>query len=382
MYPKLRFSEFSGEWGVKKLGEVSSITTGKLDANAMSANGEYRFYTCAKNYYAIDTYAFDTEALLVSGNGANVGYIHYYKGKFNAYQRTYVINKFTEDVLYIKLYLDSFLRKRIFQEKFEGNMPYIVLSTLRDMPIAFPAPGEQQKIADFLTEVDEKITSIDKKVELLEKYKKGVMQKIFTQQIRFKDENGGPYPDWLEMRLDQLVKFYRGNSLSKSDMNNSGRFKCVHYGELFTEYSEVIGDIKSRTNLDTGSLSKVGDLLMPTSDVTPQGLATASSIHEDNVMLGGDINILRPNDDIDSIFLSYLINLQKKKIMRLVTGTTIRHVYSKDLAKMIYKIPPRIGEQGKIAAFLIVLDDRITAEETKLASAKKFKKGLLQRMFV
>ena len=78
------------DWEVVNLGRTcTQVTTGKLDANAMKESGEYRFYTCAKDYCQIDTYAFDTEALLVSGNGANVGYIHYYKGEFNAYKRTY-----------------------------------------------------------------------------------------------------------------------------------------------------------------------------------------------------------------------------------------------------------------------------------------------------
>ena len=97
----------------EKLGNICNITTGKLDANAMVENGQYRFYTCAKDYYYIDKYAFDTEALLISGNGAYVGYIHYYKGKFNAYQRTYVLDQFTENIQYIKVYLDEFLSKRI-----------------------------------------------------------------------------------------------------------------------------------------------------------------------------------------------------------------------------------------------------------------------------
>ena len=85
-----------------KLGKICNITTGKLDANAMIDNGKYRFYTCAKEYSLIDKYAFDTEALLISGNGAYVGYIHYYKGKFNAYQRTYVLDNFSQNIQYIK----------------------------------------------------------------------------------------------------------------------------------------------------------------------------------------------------------------------------------------------------------------------------------------
>ncbi|MCA8835860.1 MAG: restriction endonuclease subunit S [Proteobacteria bacterium] len=128
--PSLRFPEFRGAWAVKPLGELCEIATGKVDANAMVENGQYRFYTCAKNYYFIDDYAFDTDALLISGNGANVGYIHHYKGKFNAYQRTYVLDKFPENILFIKHYLDYNLHKRIFVEKKEGNTPYIVKSTL------------------------------------------------------------------------------------------------------------------------------------------------------------------------------------------------------------------------------------------------------------
>src|SRR5699024_1674725 len=93
---ELRFKDENGEkfsdWQIITLGQLSDIKTGSLDANAMVPNGKYKFFTCARETYQIDKYAFDTEALLISGNGANVGYIHYYKGKFNAYQRTYVLD--------------------------------------------------------------------------------------------------------------------------------------------------------------------------------------------------------------------------------------------------------------------------------------------------
>lgn len=119
----------------KKLGELCSITTGKLDANAMKSEGIYPFFTCAEEVYRIDNFAFDTEALLISGNGANLGYIHYYKGKFNAYQRTYVLSDFTADMHYIQIYLEAYLHKRIVLEKSTSNTPYIVLATLAEMPI-------------------------------------------------------------------------------------------------------------------------------------------------------------------------------------------------------------------------------------------------------
>ena len=185
-FPKLRFPEFRdvGEWEVKRLGEVCKITTGKLDANAMVDHGRYRFYTCAKEYYFIDKYAFDTEALLISGNRAYVGYVHYYKGKFNAYQRTYVLYKFKHNIIFIKYFLEQNLPKRIETEKKDGNTPYIVLSTLTDMKIFLPSlPEEQQKIADCLSSIDELIELQTKKLELLKAHKKGLMQQLFPQEV-------------------------------------------------------------------------------------------------------------------------------------------------------------------------------------------------------
>jgi type I restriction enzyme S subunit len=181
---ELRFTDENGnefsEWEKKKLGEVAKkITTGKLDANAMVEDGEYRFYTCAKDFYRIDKYAFDTEALLVSGNGANVGYIHYYKGKFNAYQRTYILDGFKDNIIYIKYYLDKFLYERINTEKKEGNTPYIVLATLSEMEIQIPCIKEQTKIANFLSSIDEKINQTNAQITQMETWKKGLLQKMF-----------------------------------------------------------------------------------------------------------------------------------------------------------------------------------------------------------
>ena len=163
----------------KKLGDLCSITTGKLDANAMNKNGKYRFFTCAKEYYYINTYAFDTEALLISGNGAYVGYINYYKGKFNAYQRTYVLDKFNEDIFYIKYFLDEFLPLRIFSEKKDGNTPYIVLSTLSNMTIKFPAFNIQKIIVNILSELDKKINLSEERLKLLSRLKNFLLHQMF-----------------------------------------------------------------------------------------------------------------------------------------------------------------------------------------------------------
>ena len=180
--PKLRFLEFqdAGDWEIQLLGQlVKRVTTGKLDANAMVENGTYRFYTCAKNYYQIDKYAFDGESILIAGNGAYLGYIHYYTGKFNAYQRTYVLQDFDLGALFLKYYLDKHFPARILTEKKEGNTPYIVMATITEAPIAFPSLLEQQKIADCLTTLEQLITAQKQKLEMLRSHKKGLMQQLF-----------------------------------------------------------------------------------------------------------------------------------------------------------------------------------------------------------
>ncbi len=208
------------------------------------------------------------------------------------------------------------------------------------------------------------------------------MQKMFSQQIRFKNDDGSNFPDWQKKKLEDLVDFYRGGTLSKSDLNTNGKNLCIHYGQLFTIYKEVIYKIESRTNIDDGFKSEIGDILMPTSDVTPDGLATASTILEKNVLLGGDMNILRPKRSIYSIFLSYLLNFEKKKIISFVSGTTVKHIYSKDLTKLKVIIPSDIKEQEKIAEFLTAIDKKIEAVERQIEGMEKFKQGLLQKMFV
>lgn len=181
---EIRFKDENGKdfpkWEEKKLGGICEIKTGKLNANAMKENGQYRFYTCDKDFFMIDKYAFNTEALLVSGNGANVGYIHYYKGKFNAYQRTYVLDRFKANIIFTKFFLDAKLGTRISKEKKAGNTPYIVLDTLSEMTIGLPKVGEQQKIAEFLTSIDKIIESKQRQITQAEQWKKGLMQELFV----------------------------------------------------------------------------------------------------------------------------------------------------------------------------------------------------------
>ena len=143
------------EW--RKLGEVCGlITTGKLNANAMEENGIYPFFTCDEKPYRINTYAFDLEAILISGNGSKVGHLNYYKGKFNAYQRTYVLGLFSELIrpMFLFHFLKGHLKNYIFINSRKGSVPYITLPMLQNFPIPIPPLSEQERIVAILDKFD------------------------------------------------------------------------------------------------------------------------------------------------------------------------------------------------------------------------------------
>lgn len=145
-------------WEYKKLGDVCSIKTGKLDANAKTSDGEYPFFTCDEKPYRIDTYAFDEEAILISGNGSNVGHVHYYNGKFNAYQRTYVLSNIKcFNPQFLVTYLKGYLRPYIYNKKKGGCIPFITLPMLLNFPIPYPFLNEQETIVAELDKINETI---------------------------------------------------------------------------------------------------------------------------------------------------------------------------------------------------------------------------------
>ena len=171
--------ELINGWEYVKLGDICKITTGKLDANAQVENGQYPFFTCAELPFYIDSYAFNTEALLISGNGANLGYINYYKGKFNAYQRTYVLDHFSVNIHYVKWALKVLLPQRIAIEKSSSNTPYIVLSTLADLKIPIPNYSKQNHIANLMMSFERKLSTQLALKDLYNKQKQYMLRQMF-----------------------------------------------------------------------------------------------------------------------------------------------------------------------------------------------------------
>ena len=171
------FTEIKG-CNSEKLGSLCSITTGKLDANAMTEEGQYMFFTCSRENYKTDTFAYEGEALLIAGNG-EIGSVKYYDGKFNAYQRTYVLQNFSENIKYLQYYIEHHLPKRVLKEKNVGAMPYIVLSTLADMPILLPSENKQNNIVKALQVIENKIYTEYSVLDQYKQQKQYLLQKMF-----------------------------------------------------------------------------------------------------------------------------------------------------------------------------------------------------------
>lgn len=403
--PRMRFPGFSDEWQVKKLGDLAT----KVGSGATPTGGSSVYRPSGVPFIRSQN---------ITGGKLNMRDVVFIDEETHRIMRNSAIRP--NDVL-LNITGASLGRTCVVPEGFkEGNLnqhvciirlaeanPYIVHTILskpkgqhdllktqtgggkeglnfqavRSFKLALPTQKEQEKIAEFLTAVDERIALMEKKLELLKKFKKGVMQKIFTQQIRFKDENGDLYPDWEEKRLGDIVTFTKGASISKGDISKEGKYEAIRYGELYTRYGEVIDEVESRTDLPSKSLifSKANDVIIPSSGETHIDIATAACVLRDGVALSGDINILRP--DCDGVFLAYYLNSQRSKVARLAQGVSVVHLYSSNLKSLALLLPMR-PEQQKIASFLIAVDDRIKLENKKLQSAKEFKKSLLQRMFV
>lgn len=211
----------------------------------------------------------------------------------------------------------------------------------------------------------------------MQQKEKMIKNKKLIPKLRFPE-----FPEnWNIISVSDMCDVYRGGTFSKADMDENGSEFCIHYGELFTKYNEVISSIYSKTNKSDGFKSEVGDILMPSSDVTPDGLAKASAIMLEDVILGGDMNILRPKINVDSVFLSYLLNHSKSEIIKLVSGTTVKHIYPSQIITCQLPIANNKSEQQKIASCLSSLDALIEAHTVKLELLKDHKKGLIQNLF-
>ena len=393
--PKLRFPEFEGEWEIIKSKDL-------FENSRKKGNSTLPIYSVTQRKGLVPRDSLDRKMgncansednLSVKSKDLVYNMMRMWQGAVGIADKecmvspAYIVLSPKDDIS-SEFFIEFFNRRRslyLFTAYSYGLTSDRLRLYYKDFAkICFATPffPEQEKIKTFFATINQKIQQLTHKKELLDKYKKGVMQKIFSQEIRFKDDNGQEYPDWEEKRLGEIARIVKGKGISKNDVKQEGKTQCIRYGELYTHYSEVISNVHSATNIDPLDLilSENNDVIIPSSGETHIDLATASCVLKDGIALGGDINIIR--SDQDGTFLSYYLNNGKKlSIAKLAQGSSVIHLYGIHLKSLKLSLPCTQGQQ-KIASFLSNIDKKIEAINSKLTQTQSFKKGLLQQMFV
>lgn len=297
-------------------------------------------------------------------------------------------------------YLAGFFESDYFKKQYTSVMSQstrnqVPILAQRKFFIVIPSIEEQLIIANTLSDTDALLSELEKLIAKKQAIKTATMQQLLTGRTRlpqfahhsdgskkgYKQSELGEIPeDWEVIQLGEITTFLKGAGLPKSDLIDSGKNRCIHYGQLFTSYGPKIEKIFSSTDIDGSIKSETNDVLMPTSDVTPNGLATASCILESGIVLGGDILIIRSKKELlDGVFFAYLITVMRDQIMQLVTGSTVYHLYGSDMARFFFA-RPSIDEQTAIATILSDMDAEIQALEHRLTKTRQIKQGMMQEL--
>lgn len=393
--PQLRFPEFKEEWEKKKIGDIGEVKMCKRIFNHETQPfGEIPFFKIGSFGKEPDAFiskelyndykkrfSFPKKGDILISAAGTIGRTVVYDGQDAYYQDSNIVwiennnNTVPNEFLYYIYQIVKFNTEG-------GTIQRLYNNILKSTEFFKPSLNEQIKIASFLNAVDKKIQALKKKHNLLEQYKKGVMQKLFSQELRFKDENGKDFPEWEKKKLGEVFYSEKGKGISKDKIVQNGKYECVLYGELYTKYKEVIFEIVSRTDEEDGTKSKIGDLLIPSSTTTTGiDLANVTALNKNDVLLGGDITILRSHIKVNNVFYAYyLSNHKKDEIANYAQGITIVHLYYNHIKAMVIDLPS-FKEQIFIANFLSVIDEKIKQTQLQIVKTEIWKKGLLQKMF-
>ncbi len=376
--PALRFKEFSGEWDIQELGTFTSVKTGNKDTQNKEEHGKYPFFVRSNTIERINTYSFDGEAILTAGDGVGVGKVfHYLNEKFDYHQRVYNIHNFDKNVVgkYIFYYFSDKFYKRVFRLSAKNSVDSVRMDMISKMPIPFPEKQEQEKIASFLSAVDKKQEALSKKLELLKAYKKGVMQKIFSGEIRFKADDGSEFPEWKEKYGNEVF-------INSSNKNHNSDLPILAISQKYGAIPRDMINYKmlvTEKSVASYKVVDIGDFIISLRSF--QGGLEYSSYKG---ICSPAYNILKPFVEIESKFFkdyfkthNYIQELNKR-LEGIRDGKMISYKYFSEI-----KIPfPSMDEQKKIASFLQSIDNKIKYAFEEVEKIKQFKKALLQQMFV
>ncbi|MDC5104522.1 restriction endonuclease subunit S [Acinetobacter baumannii] len=377
--PKLRFKEFSGDWEKTTLGEVVKFSNGRRiplsESDRQKRQGTYRYYGASGVIDYIDDYIFDGQYILIGEDGANIltrssTLAFVVEGKFWVNNHAHIFQSKNGDNTFLATYLES-----LNYEKYNSGtaQPKLNLENLKKVIVANPLKEEQTKIASFLSAVDEKINQLTQKHELLSYYKQGMMQKLFSQQIRFKADDGSEFGEWEEVALSEIAVITMGSSP-----------KSENYNEILNGLPLLQGnaDIKNRKSLPrlyTSEITRkcnVGDILL--SVRAPVGFVATS---EHYACIGRGLCSIKANPNYLQGFIYQWLLSKENSWGSLSQGSTFESVNSDQIKNLSIQIPC-LEEQTKIANFLSAIDQKIEVVAQQIEQAKTWKKGLLQQMFI
>lgn len=401
--PSLRFPEFEGEWNSHKLSEAWQVKGQRNRDNVygkehvLSVSGEYgvinQIELLGRSYAGVsvlDYHVVDTGDIVYTKSPLKTnpyGIIKANLGPSGIVSTLYAVYKVSPEhsSKYWNAYfcLDDRTNKYLLPLVHKGAKNDMKINNDRVLidPVSSPTLSEQRKIAEFLEAMDERIAQVTRKKALLEDYKKGCMQQIFSQSIRFKDDQGNDFPDWEEKRLGEKVQVLAGLTYSPDDIRENGtlvlRSSNVQSGEIALE-DNVYVDLKT----SKANMSKKYDILLCVRNGSQRLIGKSAIIkkHMENTTHGAFMTVLRGEDNL---FIFQLLQTQLffKEVHKNL-GATINSINGSDLKKMRFFIPSSKDERRKIADFLSAIDTKIDLVAQELEQAKTFKKGLLQQMFV
>ena len=249
------------------------------------------------------------------------------------------------------------------------------------IPINIPSFEEQKKIANFLSTVDKKIANLENIITTLENQKKGLLQQIFNQKLRFKDENGNNYPDWKKKKLGDICKFTGGGTPSTSILKYwNGIIPWISSSDLQTNTIHKINISRYITN---EAVSNSSTKIIPKNSILIVSRVGVGKVAISNCVLCTSqdfTNITEINGN--TIFYAYLLKYKMEQLTQNTQGTSIKGITTSDIKNIKLIVPTEQSEQTKIADFLSAFDRKIDNQKAQLEHWKQIKKGLLQQMFV
>jgi len=387
--PKLRFSEFSGEWEVKRLENLFlEFKSGEgITSKHIFEDGQFPVFGGNGLRGYSNTYTHEGDYFLIGRQGALCGNINRTKGKVYISEHAIACQaNSSSDTEWLAQRLDYFNLNRLTES---SAQPGLAVGKLLRLKLIVPQQKEQSKIATFLTIIDNKIVQLKKKTSHLEQYKKGVTQKIFTQKLRFKDENGNDFVEWVDMRLSEICTL-----ITKGTTPTSIGFNFSDYGvrfikiESLTESGEIIPNKVAFISQECHQALKRSQLKENDILFSIAGALGRIGIVKKEILPANTnqaLAIIRITDEsfvsVKYIAKYFISDFIAKEIDGLKGGAAQMNLSLGQLNDL--RIPiPCIQEQLKIASFLSTLDEKIAQTALQIEKMQLWKKGLLQQMFV